>query len=368
MKNNLEEKINVLSESFKKVLYTDDVKFLDNMENNNLGGDDISKYRFWEWTQGVGLYGFWKLFQHTKNTYYLETLEKYYEERFKEGLPSKNINTTTPMLTLANLCEFNKNPTYLDACISWAEWIMHELPRTKEGGFQHMTSDTLNDQELWDDTLFMTVLFLAKMGKMTDNRAYIEEAKYQFLLHIKYLAHAKTGLWYHGWTFNGSHNFVKALWGRGNCWVTMAIPEFIEMIELEDSMKKYLMHTLERQVISLRKFQNEEGMWHTLIDDKESYAESSATAGFGYGILKACRLGILDEKYRKVALKAIEPILKRIDKDGVVKQVSYGTPMGRDHKDFYKNIPLEPMPYGQALALLFFIEGLMYQDANKKAQ
>ncbi|MFA7113803.1 MAG: glycoside hydrolase family 88 protein [Sphaerochaeta sp.] len=45
-----------------------------------------------------------------------------------------------------------------------------------------------------------------------------------------------------------------------------------------------------------------------------------------------------------------------VDKDGVVQQVSYGTPMGRESKNFYKEIPLRPMPYGQALAMLFLME------------
>ena len=28
----------------------------------------------------------------------------------------------------------------------------------------------------------------------------------------------------------------------------------------------------------------------------------------------------------------------------------------KDTEDFYKNIPLQPMPYGQALAILFLVE------------
>ena len=45
-----------------------------------------------------------------------------------------------------------------DRCKEWAQWVMDSLPKTKEGGFQHITSDTLNDGELWDDTLFMTAV------------------------------------------------------------------------------------------------------------------------------------------------------------------------------------------------------------------
>jgi unsaturated rhamnogalacturonyl hydrolase len=50
--------------------------------------------------------------------------------------------------------------------------------------------------------------------------------------------------------------------------------------------------------------------------------------------------------------------LDYIDEEGVVHQVSYGTPMGRQTKDFYKTIPIKPMPYGQALAILMLIECL----------
>ena len=360
----ISEKINLLSEAFKSVLYEYDQRFLENMKENNLAGDDIAKYRLWEWTQGVGLYGYWQMFKNTGEEKYLDLIDRYYAERFEEGLPSKNINTTAPMLTLAYFCEYRANDVYMKECLEWAEWVMNDLPKTEEGGFQHITSDTLNNQELWDDTLFMTVLFLAKVGQMTGEKAYIEEAKYQFMLHIKYLSDAKTGLWYHGWTFDGHHNFVDALWGRGNSWITIAIPELIEMIELEPSIKKFLTAALEQQIKGLQQFQSEEGMWHTLLDDPSSYVESSATAGFGYGILKACRMGLVDEGYREIAEKALHSIIDRIDNKGVVEDVSYGTAMGRESKQFYKDIPLEPMPYGQAMALLFLIEAEKMEGAK----
>ena len=55
-------------------------------------------------------------------------------------------------------------------------------------------------------------------------------------------------------------------------------------------------------------------------------------------------------------MRAADPILDYISEDGVVNQVSYGTPMGRISRDFYKEIELRPMPYGQALAILFLME------------
>ena len=354
----IEEKLEKLINAFTPILYEDDEIFLEGMKDRNLAGDDIRRYRHWEWTQGVGLYGLWKLFAQTKDRKYLDILTKFFDAQLEIGFPALNVNTVTPFLTMSYVGEYLNDDRYLQPCRRSAQWIMEHFPRTKEGGFQHMTSDTLNDQELWDDTLFMTVLFLANMGRMEGKREYIEEAQKQFLLHAKYLADPVTGLWYHGWTFNGNHNFAAAFWGRGNCWVTIAIPEFLQMVDVDVAVKAQLTQILLNQVTSLDKFQDESGMWHTLIDDPTSYVESSATCGFGYGILKAVHTGLIGQEYERIAIAALEPMLGYIGDDGVVSQVSYGTPMGRHSKDFYKNIELRQMPYGQALAMLFLIECL----------
>lgn len=352
----LTEKLVKLIDSFQEVLYEEDEEFLENMKTKNLAGDDIRKYQFWEWTQGVGLFGFWRYFEYTKDIKYLDILIRYYDRQLGIGFPSKNVNTTAPMLAMSYLAEYTQNEEYKKICDGWADWVYKEMPRTKEGGFQHITSDSLNDQELWDDTLFMTVLFLANMGRINERKDYVEEAKYQFLLHTKYLADKKTGLWFHGYTFNGNHNFAEALWGRGNCWITAAIPEFLSMVECDEASKRFLEEALKAQIESLVKYQNETGMWHTLVDDETSYIEASATCGFAYGILRAVQMGIVDESLKQCASKALEPILSYITDDGKVNQVSYGTAMGRESKDFYKCIEIRSMPYGQALAILFLIE------------
>ena len=352
----IEKKLNLLAESFTSVLYEEDETFLKNMEKNNLAGDDIAKYRFWEWTPGVGLFGFWKLFKETGHRQYIDILTKYYDRQMEVGFPAKNVNTVTPLLAMCLVGEHEGRKDYLAVCDEWARWIYESFPRTKEGGFQHITSDTLNDSELWDDTLYMTVLFLAMYGVMTKNDNYVEEATYQFLLHTKYLTDRKTGLWFHGWSFNEKGNFAEALWGRGNCWVTMAIPEFLSMVKLGGADRRFLTQALLRQAEALKEFQSDNGMWHTLVDDPTSYVEASATCGFAYGLLKSVNMGLLPEEYRAVALKALDPIMGYINEKGVVEQVSYGTPMGRKTKDFYKEIPIKSMPYGQALAMLFLME------------
>lgn len=313
-------------------------------------------YAYWEWQQGVGLFCIWELYQKTHDETYLKFLETYYDACIQRGLPGRNVNTTAPILALSFLAEHTGNPAYLSICTAWAEWIMTKMTRTPYGGIQHRTSDSENTGELWDDTLMMTVLPLANVGRILHRQEYLDEASYQFLLHTTMLSDAATGLWYHGYSFPRKDHFAGALWGRGNCWVTISILWFLEIAHPAEPVSHFLIETYKRQVSQLLALQDPSGMWHTLLDHPDSYLEASATAGFGYGFLKGVKMGIIGDEYAQAARKAVDAICGCVDDVGIVQQVSGGTPMGRDSQDFYRTIPIEPMPYGQSLAALFLNE------------
>jgi unsaturated rhamnogalacturonyl hydrolase len=236
---------------------------------------------------------------------------------------------------------------------------MRAMPRTPHGGMQHITLAEENHHQLWDDTLMMTVLPLTRIGLLLDRPHYVHEATFQFLTHVAYLMDRRTGLWFHGWTFEGSHNFAEARWARGNSWLTMVIPDFLELVDLAEShpVRRFLVEVLDAQVAALAERQDDSGLWHTLLDDPTSYVEASATAGFAYGILKAVRTGLLDAGYAAVAERAVRAVIANISDDGELEQVSFGTGMGSD-LDFYRNIPRTSMPYGQAMAILCLAEYL----------
>jgi unsaturated rhamnogalacturonyl hydrolase len=134
--------------------------------------------------------------------------------------------------------------------------------------------------------------------------------------------------------------------------VTIAIPEIIEILDLPegDAFRTFLIDTLAAQVKTLAETQDASGLWHTLVMDPTSYLEASATAGFAYGILKGVRKGYLPREYEAVGIKAVRGVLANIDASGELQQVSFGTAMG-DTLQFYKDIRLTSMPYGQSLAI-----------------
>lgn len=273
----------------------------------------------------------------------LDWFEYQYKRTEGKAAP-KNINTVAPFYCLAGFLQdgLTEDPKWLGWCEEWAEWLMDGLPRTQENGFQHsepaqpegsmswlmrpVTYLNMHEQQMWDDTLMMvsdyhcpfllpieessadtiqSVVPLARIGVLMKRPHYVHEAIAQFLLHAQYLVHTPSGLWYHGWQFeSGSgHNFANALWARGNCWITLAIPIFLSILldggylsadslkREEDPVGRFLVSTYRRQVNSLVKLQDEKtGMWHTLLVDPTSYVETSATAGFAAGIYMGLRM------------------------------------------------------------------------------
>lgn len=327
-------------------------------------GDYIS-FDAWEWPQGVGLYGLVHLWRTNHDEALRALVEDWFVARLKEGLPALNVNTTAPMLALSILWSVTRDDRWRPTLENWADRIMREMPRTPEGGLQHDVSDRVNANELWDDTLFMAALFLASYGQTAGRPELVDEAVKQFLVHARHLADPKTGLWFHGWSFDEQTNFARARWARGNAWITVSILDLIELAEIDPSTREILLGFLNKQVTTLLTLQSPEGGWHTLLDDSSSYQEMSATAGFGYGLLKAARLGIGPQSWRDAGLRALDAVLTNIDKTGAVDNVSYGTRMGHDLQ-FYRDIPIRPTGYGQALAILCLTEGLILAEAETK--
>ncbi|WP_160725047.1 glycoside hydrolase family 88/105 protein [Bacillus sp. USDA818B3_A] len=316
----------------------------------------------WDWPQGVGLLGLKNLGGDPKFPDYHGFMKKWAEDQIERGLPLKNINTTAPMLTLMDFDDMEP------LALEWVDWVYNQAPRTKENGLQHVTSgDTkrelkLNEGQIWIDTLFMVVLFLSKMGVKYNNQAWIEEAAYQTNLHINHLFNQEDSLFYHGYDFENDHHFSEAYWCRGNSWYTLAAPELIETLKGKISPKAYekMAGTFKAQVDRLVGLQSENGLWHTLLDDPDSYTEVSGSSAIAAGMLKGIRLGLLDSSLLGVCRKAVEAILTNIAEDGTVLNVSAGTAIGKEKED-YKRIIIAPTAYGQALAIVLLSEVLQHK-------
>ena len=122
--------------------------------------------------------------------------------------------------------------------------------------------------------------------------------------------------------------------------------------------KEIILSALRKQAEALTSLQCENGMWNTILTDKESYNESSATAAFAYGMFAGVRMGYLDERFLLPAQKALDAIIGKTGDDGRVYDVSHGTGVRETIPD-YNLMPKENiMPWGQGLAIMLLSEKL----------
>ncbi|MDL2302276.1 glycoside hydrolase family 88 protein, partial [Lachnospiraceae bacterium OttesenSCG-928-D06] len=348
-----------------------------NLEEQEFG-DDVDPWKGfgkrdfgiapWDWPQGVGLFGMEMLQEYYGDTRYDSFFTEWIEKNQKDGLPSANINTTAPYNMLLSLALRSGNKEYEEMCMERAKWLIKELPKTKEGGFQHVTTDLFdktktiqNEEQLWIDTLFMAVMFLAKAGVVYEEEQWIQEAIYQMLLHIRYLFDKQTGLFYHGFSFERMDNFGGIYWARGNSWFTYGVLQLLNILDgkMESSVRRYIISAFTAQVKALTTLQAESGLWNTILTDSETYEEVSGSALFAASIYRAVRTGILPKDYIVTAEKALWAILDNIADNGAVMNVSSGTAMGLDEKH-YKDIIIAEMPYGQAMTMLALLEAVKY--------
>jgi unsaturated rhamnogalacturonyl hydrolase len=322
--------------------------------------DGEIRFDEWDWEVGVGLYGLFRDAEHRGDDAAMAAMGRWYDRQIARGLPPRQVNSTAPMLALACLATRTGRADWRRLCADWAGWLMTDLPKCAEGGFEHVVKEGRRPGQLWDDTLVMAVLFLAETGRAQGRADWVAEAHYQYLTHIRHLADPATGLFFHGWCDHGRHHYARALWARGNAWVTIAVPELFAIAPPADPvLRRYLATVFRTQVLALAGVQRADGMWHTLLDDPGSPVEASATAGFGYGVLAGLREGLMEPGDAEMAHRLVDrargAVLARIGADGILAEVSDGTAMGSD-LDHYRRIPNVAAPYGQALASLFLSE------------
>jgi rhamnogalacturonyl hydrolase YesR len=143
----------------------------------------------------------------------------------------------------------------------------------------------------------------------------------QFTITWEQLRDAKTGLMYHGMTAtpattdwskatDATSYHSGAFWGRANAWYMLALVDVLEVMPSNNANYSTLKGYLENLAASIASYQNEDGTWYQVLDQKDNalngnYEESSCSALFTAAYLKAIRLKLLDSnKYETMAKKA----------------------------------------------------------------
>lgn len=313
----------------------------------------------WDWNPGVGLIAILEYYECTQKPDVLNELIKWTERNRSQSDRHKVINAMAPFTIYPRLYELTGNPYYLNHAVQIGDWMLTEAPRTKEGAFEHtVTESEVFTEQVWADTIFMAVLFLARLARVTSNMKYGEEALHQLQLHYRLLQDEKTGVLFHGWDCIRNNHMSGARWGRANAWIALATPMILQ--ELQENLKvpELLMERYQRLLQGLKAYQADNGLWPVVVDRPHYRYEISGSAGIASGFIKAAKLGWAGAEYREAADLTLELLLDSVDENGCVGGVSGGTPILAT-EEAYNAFEIRPTQYGQGLALFLLNEYLI---------
>jgi unsaturated rhamnogalacturonyl hydrolase len=306
----------------------------------------------WDWVPGVGVISILDYYETTRKPELLEFLIRWINKNKDKADGGIVINSVAPYAVFPALYRYTEDDWYRTKALEIAAWIAAEAPRTREGAFEHTVTEKESfPEQVWADTIFMAVLFLARLARLTESREYAREALHQLDLHLQLLQDPETGVLFHGWDCGASSHMSAARWTRANGWVAAGTPEIIrevrDIVDIPDGLKRRYRDLIE----GLVRYQAGNGLWHTVMDRPSFYPEASGSAGIACGIAKSVKLGLLHESLLPAAEKTLSAILSVIADTGEVRNVSGGTPVMKT-VEAYNEIPQYPTLYGQGLALM----------------
>ncbi len=195
-----------------------------------------------------------------------------------------------------------------------------------------------HEMTIWADDLYMSVPFLARMGKLSGDKRYWDDAILQIKNFTKYLWDQSKELYWHCYYTDLKRNGV-AHWGRCNGWIIMAKVNLLNYLPENYPGREDIIKDLERQILGIAKYQSADGLWHQLLDKNDSYLESSCSAMFIYGIARAVNQKWIDPRYGSIAIRGWEGLKEnKIRLDGEVKDICVGTGI-EDNLVFYYERP-----------------------------
>jgi len=184
---------------------------------------------------------------------------------------------------------------------------------------------------LWIDDMFMITAVQTQAYRVTEEPEYIDRTAKEMILYLDELQ-LENGLFYH----SPEAHFH---WGRGNGWMAVGMAEILRALPEDHPDRKRIMQGYHDMMSALLKYQAEDGMWRQLIDDEESWKETSSTGMFSYSMITGVKHGWLDKKtYGSAARKAWLALTGYINEEGNLTEVCAGTNIKND-RDHYLNRP-----------------------------
>ncbi|MES1262766.1 MAG: glycoside hydrolase family 88 protein [Peristeroidobacter soli] len=183
---------------------------------------------------------------------------------------------------------------------------------------------------LWLDDLYMSVPCLAQAGKLTGERRYYDDAARQILQFADRMFVKDRRLFMHAWV-EGMDPHPAFHWARANGWALMAMVELLEVLPKDHPDRARILALYREHAAGIVAAQGHAGRWHQLLDRRESYEETSASAMFVFGIAHGINRGWLNAlAFGPAVSLGWNAVAAKVNAKGQVEGTCVGTGVGWD--------------------------------------
>ncbi len=195
---------------------------------------------------------------------------------------------------------------------------------------------------IWLDDMYMGVPCLAWYGRLTGKQEYYDEAVRQIRLFKEHMWVPEKQLFRHGWV-EEMNPHPAYHWGRANGWAVLTLCEVLDALPQDHKERDFVLDLLRQHLEGLCRLQHKTGFWHQLLDDPDTYLETSATAIFTYCLAHAMNEGWIDPlAYGAQTFLAWNAVATKVNAKGQVEGTCVGSGMGFDPA-FYAYRPVHVM-------------------------
>jgi rhamnogalacturonyl hydrolase YesR len=309
-------------------------------------------FRMWRFGESIALRGLMNSSHMTGDPgplgYSMALLRAY----LAAGVGKSPLEHVAPATELVMAYEATGERAFLDAAKKRAE--MHAAcPQNVLGARFHRTDLSGWDRQIWVDCMDVDPPFLARLGAVTGDDRYFDQAAAEAVSYCRSLQDEDTGLLFHGFEEHCGRN--GQLWARGNGWALMGLVETLKFLPVTHGDYEELQQRLHTLCQSLATHQHGEGLWHTLVLREETYLESTLATMAAFALREAFAAKILHEDdFGEMERRARSAVLQRVSADGTLSLVSDATPVGEIK--MYASRPFGVFPWGQGPLLLMITQ------------
>ncbi|NQT86028.1 glycoside hydrolase family 88 protein, partial [bacterium] len=292
---------------------------------------DFPKPPSFNWGEGVLLSGMMRAYRLTQDERYLEFVCDFADHWHKQGIVSTlrkrgYCGHWGPGHAILMLYEVTKDKRHLALADEINAFMMHQAERTKDGGLSHFNGKP----QLWVDTLDMCCPVLSHSARIKGEPKLQAEAVRQLEVFAKHLQDPETRLFYHMWD-ERSGKCTPSFWARGNGWVVMSYAEVLKHEKADSPARTRLAAAFGKQLASVVRLQDRRtGLWHTVLDQPDTYLETSASAMILFALAECRNLKLIDVSHAEAMRRAWAGLATQVDASGRVVGVSAGTgPSGK---------------------------------------